>query len=77
VSPAAVTAAARVVSLDIPDIERLASGGGPLTGPSGAAGLAGLLSALPGSPRGADLGVDETSRILLIVTEGRAPDQLT
>jgi len=46
---------------------------GPATTPSGAAGLAGLLTALPGSPRGRELGIDEHSRILLIATEGLVP----
>jgi diaminopropionate ammonia-lyase len=51
----------------------LAAYGGPSTTPSGAAGLAGLFAALPGSSRGGELGIDASSRILLIATEGPVP----
>jgi diaminopropionate ammonia-lyase len=51
-------------------VATLAAHDGPATTPSGAAGLAGLLTALPGSPRGRELGINTNSRILLIVTEG-------
>jgi diaminopropionate ammonia-lyase len=44
--------------------------GGPQTTPSGAAGLAGLLSLVPGTPAAAALGLDRTSRVLLIASEG-------
>ncbi len=44
--------------------------GGPNTTPSGAAGLAGLLSALPGTPLAIRFGIDATSRVLLIASEG-------
>jgi diaminopropionate ammonia-lyase len=54
-------------------VATLAAYDGPATTPSGAAGLAGLLTALPGSPRGHDLGIDANSRILLIATEGPVP----
>lgn len=47
--------------------------GGLETTPSGAAGLAGLLSLLPGTPEAAALGLDGTSRVLLIVSEGPVP----
>jgi diaminopropionate ammonia-lyase len=52
---------------------RLAESGGPVTTPSGAAGLAGLLAAVPGSAQGHAFGVSAESRILLIVTEGPVP----
>jgi diaminopropionate ammonia-lyase len=64
VSEAALADAVRVLS----------ACGGPATTASGAAGLAGLLTAAPGSsPRGSELGVDGNSRILLIATEGPVP----
>lgn len=47
--------------------------GGPATTASGATGLAGLLSALPGSPLAQELALDERSKILLIATEGLVP----
>jgi diaminopropionate ammonia-lyase len=53
----------------------LAAHGGPSTTPSGAAGLAGLLTALPGSSHGDELGIDASSRILLIATEGPVPPE--
>jgi diaminopropionate ammonia-lyase len=54
-------------------VTTLAACGGPATTPSGAAGLAGLLAAPPGSPAARDLGIDRRSRVLLIATEGPAP----
>jgi diaminopropionate ammonia-lyase len=47
--------------------------GGPATTPSGATGLAGLLSAPPGSQQARELGLDAASRVLLVVTEGPVP----
>jgi len=55
-------------------VKVLADGGGPPTTPSGAAGLAGLLACPPGSMLAAALGVDATSRVLLIATEGPVPE---
>jgi len=54
-------------------VTTLAACGGPATTPSGAAGLAGLLAAPPGSPPACELGIDASSRILLIATEGPIP----
>jgi diaminopropionate ammonia-lyase len=51
-------------------VTTLADCGGPATTPSGAAGLAGLTAALPGSPSACELGVDADSRVQLIATEG-------
>jgi diaminopropionate ammonia-lyase len=51
----------------------LAAHGGPATTPTGAAGLAGLLAARPGSPPARDLGIDARSRVLLVATEGPVP----
>lgn len=48
--------------------------GGPATTPSGATGLAGFMSALPGTPRAEELQVDARSRILWIATEGPVPE---
>jgi diaminopropionate ammonia-lyase len=42
--------------------------GGPATTPSGAAGLAGLAKALAGDAAGG-LGLDATSRVLILITE--------
>lgn len=60
--------------------ERLADGcnrlqelGGLATTPSGAAGLAGLLSALPGSELASSLAIDAGSQILIVATEGPVP----
>jgi diaminopropionate ammonia-lyase len=50
----------------------LAEEGGPTTTESGAAGLAGLLKARPGSAEAARLGLDAGSRILLFATEAVA-----
>jgi len=50
-------------------VELLESFGGPATTPSGATGMAGFLSALPGSALAEDLGVSDHSRILFIATE--------
>lgn len=44
--------------------------GGPATTPSGAAGLAGLLSVLPGSELAKRLAINGDSQILIIATEG-------
>jgi diaminopropionate ammonia-lyase len=54
-------------------VTTLAACGGPATTPTGAAGLAGLLSASPGSPAARDLGIDPSSRVLLVATEGPLP----
>jgi diaminopropionate ammonia-lyase len=54
-------------------VATLAACGGPATTPSGAAGLAGLLAAPPGSQPARDLGIDGSSRVLLIATEGPVP----
>jgi diaminopropionate ammonia-lyase len=54
-------------------VTTLAQYGGPATTSSGAAGLAGLLAALPGSSLAGELGIDETSRVLLVATEGLVP----
>src|SRR5262249_62211510 len=54
-------------------VTTLAACGGPATTPSGAAGLAGLLAAPPGSPPARELGIDGSSRVLLIATEGPLP----
>ena len=51
----------------------LAAYGGPATTPSGAAGLAGLLAAPPGSQPARELGLDGRSRVLLVATEGPLP----
>jgi diaminopropionate ammonia-lyase len=51
----------------------LAACGGPATTPSGAAGLAGLLAAPPGSQPARELGLDGRSRVLLVATEGPLP----
>lgn len=57
-------------------VDLLAAAGGPATTPSGATGLAGLMTAI-GSSHAGELAVDRASRILLIVTEGRVPDEQT
>lgn len=44
------------------------------TTPSGAAGCAGLLASLPGTESARRLGIEDSSRILLIVTEGAAQE---
>lgn len=54
-------------------VQTLASCGGPATTPSGAAGLAGLLTARPGSELARELGIGAASRVLLVVTEGPVP----
>ena len=54
-------------------VTTLAACGGPATTPSGAAGLAGLLATLPGSPPARELGIDRSSRVLLVATEGPIP----
>jgi diaminopropionate ammonia-lyase len=50
----------------------LAQEGGPVTTESGAAGLAGLLKARPGSAEAARLDLDAGSRVLLFATEASA-----
>jgi len=71
---------ARAIGVDeatlLEAVRALELAGGPATTASGAAGLAGLLSARPGSTRGLDLGVDKDSLILLIVTEGPVSDPI-
>ncbi len=47
---------------------------GPATTPSGATGLAGLLAIKPGSARAASFGLDASSRVLLIASEGPVPN---
>jgi diaminopropionate ammonia-lyase len=47
----------------------LASSGGPATTPSGPAGLAGLSAALSRREEAKDLGLDRSSRVLILVTE--------
>jgi diaminopropionate ammonia-lyase len=54
-------------------VDTLISCGGPTTTPSGAAGLAGLLTERPRSPLAMDRGVGATSRVLLIASEGPIP----
>jgi diaminopropionate ammonia-lyase len=54
-------------------VTTLAACGGPATTPSGAAGLAGLLAAPPGSQPARELGLDGRSRVLLVATEGPLP----
>lgn len=51
----------------------LAACGGPSTTESGATGLAGLISARPGSSLADELRLDHRSRCLLIATEGPVP----
>ena len=53
--------------LDAPRV--LAANGGPATTPSGAAGLAGVIAALADPEHVRDLGIDRSSRILVLVTE--------
>lgn len=47
--------------------------GGPATTPSGATGLAGFMSTLPGTQRAEELQIDSRSRSLWIATEGPVP----
>jgi diaminopropionate ammonia-lyase len=47
----------------------LAGSGGPATTPSGAASLAGLIAALSHPEEAGDLGLDRSSRVLILVTE--------
>lgn len=54
-------------------VEILEAYGGLVTTPSGATGLAGLLTARPGTSLAKALHVNECSRVLLIVTEGPVP----
>lgn len=53
----------------------LCAHGGPATTPSGAAGLAGVLAALANSADAGALGLDGSSRVLVLVTE-RAPKEM-
>lgn len=55
-------------------VSELMRAGGPASTPSGATGVAGLLSARPGGERRSQLGLGEDSRILLIVTECSVAD---
>lgn len=48
----------------------LAAHGGPATSPSGAAGLAGAVVALREPGRATELGLDATSRLVILITEG-------
>jgi diaminopropionate ammonia-lyase len=48
---------------------------GPATTPSGAAGLAGVMAALSNPAGTGDLGLDQSSRILVLVTERALEDQ--
>ncbi|MFE1599510.1 pyridoxal-phosphate dependent enzyme [Methylobacterium sp. ID0610] len=65
---------ARVVTVSEPGLTAapgiLAEHGGPPTTPSGAAGLAGALTALADPGLARELGLDRESRILVLVTEG-------
>jgi diaminopropionate ammonia-lyase len=54
-------------------VTTLAACGGPATTSSAAAGLAGLLCAPPASPPARALGIDRSSRVLLVATEGTVP----
>jgi diaminopropionate ammonia-lyase len=54
-------------------VSTLGDFGGPTTTPSGACGLAGLLSVRPGSATAIDLRIDATSRILLVASEASVP----
>ncbi|HYH46992.1 MAG TPA: pyridoxal-phosphate dependent enzyme [Thermoanaerobaculia bacterium] len=54
----------------------MAEEGGPTTTESGAAGLAGLLTAPPGSAHAGRLNLDAHSRILLFATEAAADDRI-
>lgn len=69
---------ARVVAVPEPGLLEapgvLAAHGGPATTPSGAAGLAGVINALARPAMTLDLGLDRTSRILLLVTERALDD---
>lgn len=58
--------------LDAPGV--LAAHDGPATTPSGAAGLAGVITALADPGRVRDLGLDRSSRILLLITERALAD---
>ena len=65
---------AMAVAVSEPDlaeaVNTLTAYDGPATTPSGAAGLAGLLTARPGSALAVKLGIDRASRVLLIASEG-------
>ena len=56
---------------------RLADAGGPVATPSGAAGLAGLATALGRERTALSLGLDGESRVLLVVSEGDPGAQAT
>jgi diaminopropionate ammonia-lyase len=53
--------------LDAPRV--LVEDGGPATTPSGAGGLAGTITIVADQDRATDLGLDRSSRILILVTE--------
>lgn len=57
--------------LDAP--QSLANCGGPATTASGAAGLAGLMRALADADLARTLGLDPSSRVLLVISEGAVP----
>lgn len=56
-------------------VETLSACGGPATTPSGAAGLAGLISVRQNAQLSGRLAVDDASRILLIASEGVSPEE--
>jgi diaminopropionate ammonia-lyase len=59
-----------VSEVDLSDAPRVLAGfGGPATTPSGAAGLAGLIASLADRELAKDLGLDRSSRVLVLVTE--------
>jgi diaminopropionate ammonia-lyase len=59
-----------VSEVDLSDAPRVLAGfGGPATTPSGAAGLAGLIAALADRELAKDLGLERSSRVLVLVTE--------
>ena len=66
-----------VVTVSEPELaaapDTLAACGGPVTTPSGAAGLAGAVAALGTPARARQLGLDVDSRLLILVTEGPLP----
>jgi diaminopropionate ammonia-lyase len=58
-------------------VRLLAACGGPQTTPSGATGVAGLLAAAGDRPLAQQLGLNESSRVLLIATEATMPERQT
>jgi diaminopropionate ammonia-lyase len=70
---------AQAIAVDEPSlsaaVETLVDCGGPPTTPSGATGIAGLLSTRPGLPETSRIGISSDSRVLVIVTEGPIPGE--